>query len=157
MSNESKTATLGMPHGTASSRLRKILLFEVLKRHNENVCVRCDKVIDSVDELSVEHLKPWEGVSAELFWDLNNVAFSHLNCNRPHRYVTENLGNLAKPIVAPEGTAWCGTHKKFLSVDMFYKNKVRANGLGSECKECHDRQQGHGIIRGRISGSVVLM
>jgi hypothetical protein len=85
MGNHEKDVTLGMPHGTAANRLRKILLFECLRRHNENVCVRCQETIGTVDELSIEHIKPWESVSAELFWDLNNVAFSHMVCNRPHR------------------------------------------------------------------------
>lgn len=151
MSNKKKSDTLGMPHGTAGGRLRKNILFHLLKKLNENVCVRCKNLIETVDELSIEHIKPWEGISAELFWDLNNIAFSHMRCNRPHRFVTENLGLLAKPIVAPSGTAWCGTHKKFISVDLFYKNKANANGLGSTCKDCHDRQQGHGKVRGRIS------
>lgn len=85
MGNARKDATLGMSHGTACSKLRKMILFEVLKRHNENVCVRCQKPIFSADELSIEHLKPWEGISAELFWSLDNIAFSHMACNRPHR------------------------------------------------------------------------
>jgi hypothetical protein len=84
MSNEKKSSTLGMPHGTATNRLRKILLFSLLKKHGENLCVRCNSLIDRVEDLSIEHLKPWEGISADLFWDLNNIAFSHLKCNRPH-------------------------------------------------------------------------
>jgi hypothetical protein len=85
MSNEKKSATLGMPHGTAMHRLRKILLFSLLKKLNDNVCFKCSEVIEKVEDLSVEHKKPWEGVSAELFWDIENVAFSHLHCNRPDR------------------------------------------------------------------------
>ena|SRR5712664_1866660 len=83
-SNQKKDATLGMPHGTANNRLRKNILFHLLKKHDENYCVRCEQLIESVDDLSIEHIKPWEGISAELFWDLENIAFSHLHCNRPH-------------------------------------------------------------------------
>lgn len=72
---------LGMSLGTASGRLRKMLLFRQLKKHNENVCSRCKKVIEVIEDLSVEHIKPWENRSADLYWDLDNVAFSHNRCN----------------------------------------------------------------------------
>jgi 5-methylcytosine-specific restriction endonuclease McrA len=85
MSNNSKAVTLGMPHGTACGKLRKNILFHLLKKHGENQCYRCTEPIELVDELSIEHKKPWEGISADLFWDLENVAFSHMRCNRPHR------------------------------------------------------------------------
>lgn len=75
---------LGMPHGTAANRLRKIVLFHVLKKHKENVCFKCGEVIPTVDELSLEHKQPWEGRSAELFWDVENITFSHLRCNKQH-------------------------------------------------------------------------
>lgn len=84
-SNNKKNITLGMPHGTASNRLRKNILFNLLKKHGENVCFKCSEVIDKVEDLSIEHKKPWEGISADLFWDLDNIAFSHMFCNRPDR------------------------------------------------------------------------
>jgi HNH endonuclease len=76
---------LGMSHGSALSKLRKSILFSFIKRLNEDICSRCQKKIDSVDELSIEHVEPWENRSPELFWDLNNIKFSHLKCNRPHK------------------------------------------------------------------------
>jgi hypothetical protein len=85
MSNEKKSATLGMPHGTAMHHLRKNVMFHLLKKLNENVCFKCSAAIEKVEDLSIEHKKPWEGISAELFWDIENVAFSHLHCNRPDR------------------------------------------------------------------------
>src|SRR5216684_3128384 len=81
MSIESQSATLGVPYGRAQKQLRKILLFDLLKRYKENVCARCGNSIRTLKELSVDHLKPWEGISAKLFWDLKNIAFSHLSCN----------------------------------------------------------------------------
>lgn len=129
-SNDKKNATLGMPHGTATYRLRKIILFNLLKRHSENICVRCNKEIENVDDLSVEHIKPWEGVSADLFWDLNNIAFSHMKCNVPHR-----PGGGGVPKTGPEGTNWCFKHKQFLPIDNFNVNKSRWNGLHNLCKD----------------------
>lgn len=76
-----------MPYGTACHRLRKLVLFDLLKRHNENVCYRCGQAIELIDELTMEHKKPWENEDAQLFWSLNNIAFSHEFCNyRAKRY-----------------------------------------------------------------------
>ncbi|SRR6266700_680363 len=131
MSNEKKNATLGMHHGTAAGRLRKILLFDCLQRHNENVCVRCGKTISTADELSIEHLKPWEGVSAELFWDLKNIAYSHLGCNRPHSYPKQT----AKRRIAPPGMVWCYICKDFEPTSEFDKNTARWTGYQAFCRK----------------------
>lgn len=131
MGNENKSAQLGMPFGTACNRLRKIVLFNVLKKHGENICVRCSGVIESVEDLSIEHIKPWENVSVDLFWSLDNVAFSHLHCNVPHSY----QGGTSQRKIAPEGMAWCFGHKRFETVENFSKNKTKWNGLQSECRE----------------------
>ncbi len=80
-SNKAKAEQLGMPFGTASNRLRKMALFSVLERHGENVCYQCDRMIDAAGQLSIEHKKPWLHVTPELFWDLDNIAWSHLSCN----------------------------------------------------------------------------
>jgi len=109
------------------------LLFRQLKKHNENICVRCNKEIEIVEELSVEHIKPWEGISAELFWDLDNVAFSHVKCNVPHRRI--GWAHLRK--VGPEGTAWCIACKIFEPVDSFWKDSTLWNGLQQRCKKTH--------------------
>lgn len=128
-SNAKKDATLGMPYGTATSKLRKFVLFSLLKRHGENVCVRCGKPIESADDLSMEHIKPWEGISAELFWDISNVAFSHLKCNVPHRFP-------GPKIVTPEGTAWCSRHQRALPVNEFFKKTRHDDGYDRHCKAC---------------------
>jgi HNH endonuclease len=142
MSNEHKAETLGMPFGTANGKLRKMILFDLLKRHNENVCVRCHEPILLIEDLSIEHIKPWEGISAELFWDLNNIAFSHLKCNRPCVYRSSGAHRRK---IGPEGTSWCVGHQKFLSVDLFTKNLRHWTGYEQYCKECtgnRDRRNG---------------
>ena len=73
---------LGMPFTTASLRLHRILMFSLAKECNKDNCFRCGKKIESVEEFSIEHKLPWLDVSPELFWDLNNVAYSHLVCNK---------------------------------------------------------------------------
>jgi HNH endonuclease len=128
-----KSAFLGMPHGTATNRLRKLILFDLLERHEENVCFRCSRKIERADELTVEHKRPWEGVSVELFWSLENIAFSHRYCNTPHRYAG---GQARKRKVGPEGTAWCRRCKDFLPVAAFSRNRTRWNGLQAWCDGC---------------------
>lgn len=131
MSNTKKAATLGMPHGTAASRLRKNILFHLLVKLSENVCFKCSKVIDEVDDLSIEHKLPWEGRSAELFWDLDNIAFSHLRCNRQH-----TNGSIVFRKNGPDGTSWCFRCRSFKFVDEFPLDSSRWSGRNSECKDC---------------------
>lgn len=76
-----KDEQLGMPFGTANARLRKMILFNLLKKHGENVCFRCDTHIYTAAELSIEHKEPWLDVDVALFWDVENIAWAHLSCN----------------------------------------------------------------------------
>lgn len=105
-----KSRQLGMPLGTAQGRLRKIVLFSLLARVGENICYRCKNLIESSDELSMEHRQPWLHVSVDLFWDIDNIAFSHHSCNSGSARTDtpaqkERLRNLhaklwAKPVVS---------------------------------------------------------
>ncbi len=128
-SSARKSAFLGMPHGTAVGRLRKQILFMLLEKLDETTCFKCNLPIKTSEELSIEHKLPWEGRSVELFWDLSNIAFSHLKCNTPNKRFAGRI--------YPEGKSWCCTHKQFLSIDSFWKNKGRREGLMSMCKECY--------------------
>lgn len=67
----------------SSNRLRKELLFSLADRLELLLCFRCNEKICNVAQLSIEHKVPWEGAinEEELFYDLENVAFSHLSCN----------------------------------------------------------------------------
>jgi hypothetical protein len=81
--NAKKDALLGESHGTAGNRLRKLLLFSLVQETGRNVCFQCGEQILSADELSIEHKEPWMSAEnpREAFFDLNNIAFSHLSCN----------------------------------------------------------------------------
>lgn len=122
---------LGMSHGAAAGQLRKRILFSLLSRLKENVCFKCGKEISTVDELSIEHKKPWENVSADLFWDLENIAFSHLRCNTAHTY----HGGTPQRRTAPEGFSWCVGHKRLEPIGNFNADKSRWNGLQHYCRE----------------------
>lgn len=78
-----KTEQLGMPHGTANGILRKSIIFNLLCKLEENYCFQCSGMIETVDELSIEHKIPFLDSEdpQDLFFNLNNIAFSHLSCN----------------------------------------------------------------------------
>jgi hypothetical protein len=67
-----------------------------------------------------------------LFWDLENIAFSHLKCNIPDQYKN---GSLNQRKIGEQGTAWCSKHQQFLPVELFSKGS-RWNGFNPWCKEC---------------------
>ena len=84
-----------MNPGTAQGRLVKDLLFKFVLIHYPN-CYHCGKPLTR-ETFSIEHKTPWldSDDPVGLFFDLNNVDFSHLSCNsagaRPSRkkYFTE--------------------------------------------------------------------
>lgn len=144
MSNKRGAEILGMSYSTAIDRLRKNLLFRQLKKYNDNICVRCNLKIEKIEDLSIEHIKPWESSkNAELFWNLNNIAFSHRSCNVPHVY----YGGAGLRKIGPEGTAWCSGHRQYLSIEDFPKDSSRWNGLNGYCKECTNRKSNDGYYK----------
>ena len=81
--NKKKAVQLGMPFGTANAKLRKNILFELVKKLGLDICYQCGGKIESVDTLSIEHKVAWLDSSdpKKFFFDLDNIAFSHLSCN----------------------------------------------------------------------------
>lgn len=81
--NEKKKQQLGMAAGTAQARLRKSLFFNMLVELKKNICFQCSFPITEEADLSIEHKVPWldSGEPNKLFFDLDNIAFSHLKCN----------------------------------------------------------------------------
>lgn len=80
MDRKKASAILGIPFGTAQSRLSRMIMFDLLQRLDEDDCFRCGEKIANIKELSVEHKLPWRD-DPELFWDLDNIAHSHISCN----------------------------------------------------------------------------
>lgn len=78
-----KDRLLGEPHGTASAKLRKALLFKYVVKAGDDSCHRCGKRIESVGDLSIEHRSSWQRADdpRRVFFDLDGIAFSHLKCN----------------------------------------------------------------------------
>jgi len=86
-SSQTKDNFLGIPYGTACNQLRKTLLFKFVKKASGGKikCWDCKKSITKVSDFSIQHKKPWLHEDPDLFWDLRNIAFSHLKCNKPNR------------------------------------------------------------------------
>lgn len=86
---EKRARQLGMNPSTAVGRLRKMVLFNRIKRVGEDVCYRCGEKITNVKDLSLDHKIPWLDNDTTLFWDLDNIAWSHCNCNSLARRTTK--------------------------------------------------------------------
>ena len=82
-SKDKKKEQLGMDCSTAANRLKKQIMFAYVKRCGDDECFRCGEKIESESELSVEHKIPWldSDDPKGLFFDFDNIAFSHLICN----------------------------------------------------------------------------
>lgn len=152
-SNKIKSDQLGMSGGKAQHKLRKMILFMLVQETGRDKCFKCGGLIESVDELSIEHKQPWLHVSPELFWDLDNIAFSHLRCNTPDRpYLTSqaHIGNLYSLKHKDDGTAWCGGCKSYKSIVEFHLNARQPHGVHTQCKDC--RSNIRKTLRASVSG-----
>jgi hypothetical protein len=81
--NKKKAGLLGESGGAAQGKLKKLILYSFICRLEENICFRCGKKIETIEELSIDHKNPWMKAEnpKEAFFDLENIAFSHLSCN----------------------------------------------------------------------------
>lgn len=75
------TEFLGMTDAAARFRLSRLVMFKLAGELGKLVCFQCDDPIQTVEEFSIEHKIPYLWVDVNLYWDLDNVAFSHLLCN----------------------------------------------------------------------------
>jgi hypothetical protein len=82
MGNKQKSDKLNMSFGKASHILRKNIIFMLVQKCNLDVCFRCGGKIE-FESLSIDHKIDWlySQDPKELFFNLDNIAFSHLRCN----------------------------------------------------------------------------
>jgi len=71
---------LGMPLGTAKSKLQKNLIWKLLLRSGDNVCEYCEDWIRTPADMAITHAESWLDNDPSLFWDYDNVAFMHPEC-----------------------------------------------------------------------------
>lgn len=77
---EKKNNFLGVPISKAQYELKRRIIFMLIVESGRIKCYRCGKDL-SVDDYSVEHKKDWLWKDPDLFWDLDNISFSHKKCN----------------------------------------------------------------------------
>lgn len=77
-----KSEQLGMNPSTASHRLVKDILWKLIVDTGNDKCFQCGSEMTR-ENFSIEHKTPW--LDSEdplgLFFDLNNISFSHHSCN----------------------------------------------------------------------------
>jgi len=85
--NKRREKLLGESYNQANRKLWKNVLFMLVKKSRMDRCHVCKRKIKDPYDLTLEHKIPWESSeNPELFYDLDNIAFSHKKCNRPHIY-----------------------------------------------------------------------
>ena len=79
--SDKKRDQLGMNPSTASNRLVKDLLFKYATAAGHK-CHQCGEELTR-ETFSIEHILPWldSDDPTSLFFDLDNIAYSHLKCN----------------------------------------------------------------------------
>lgn len=84
---------LGMSYGSARDKLRVAIMFKLVKLAGLNSCHRCGKPMESANDCTIDHKQHWlhELNSAELFSDVDNIAFSHKSCNTSARRTPAEL------------------------------------------------------------------
>ena len=140
--NALKNKALGMPYGTAASKLRKILLFELSKNQNLDKCFRCGRAIINLEDFSIDHKQSWlfSEDPVKYFFDPTNIAFSHLKCNVlasssgfkvGHSYIRKKEKRLPY-----SSESWCSMCKLSKPISKFGANKSKSNQLATECLDC---------------------
>lgn len=108
-------------------------MFDMAKELGLLVCYRCGEPINAVEEFSIDHKEAWLDKNPKLFWDLQNIAFSHSRCNskasfKPHKVRAHN------------GNSICHRCGKELNKNEFDKKSSRWNGVDFECKKCKSKR-----------------
>lgn len=143
ISNKNKNDFLGMPYGTAMGRLRKKVMLHLLQQLGKDKCFRCGKKIESAKDLSIDHIESWLNKDVDLFWDLNNISFSHLRCNSAAHKMIGGVPRMERP----KGKAWCHVCKKFIDEKLVPNNKCRWHGKQDICNPCRKKKRDGGIYK----------
>lgn len=80
---DKKKMQLGMNPSTAANRLVKDVLWKLIQETRQSSCCKCGDPMTR-DTFSIEHVTPWLDSEdpVRLYFDLENISFSHLRCNR---------------------------------------------------------------------------
>lgn len=120
---------LGEPLGSASQKLTRQKLFDLIVGAGLNNCYRCSKPMSATDFV-LDHKESWMHASdpVKSFWEKENHSWSHFTCNsihtfgRPAKYVKRDYKK-----VKPEKTVNCGFN---LPISMSDSLRDTATSLG---------------------------
>lgn len=132
------TKQLGMSPSKARARLLKMILFDLAHRLNLDTCFQCGKIIEKLEEFTIEHKKPWLHVNPQLYWDIKNIAFSHYICNSAKTRPASSRCDI--------GYHWCNHCKQCLSATMFGRRKQKGYAaLRNYCNPCRTIRRKTGL------------
>jgi hypothetical protein len=74
---------LGMDLAAARKKLVNYILLDFLQQLGQDNCWQCGRKIQSVSDLTIEHIEPWSSSEDPVaaYFDLKNISFSHKSCN----------------------------------------------------------------------------
>lgn len=131
--NKKWKAQLGLCPTSATNRLKKNIIFEYAKRLGLGNCYRCGEEL-SVKDFTIDHKKNWLDIDLNLFWDVDNIAFSHFYCN--------SVNSSSKQALRKRTSKECKECKEFLPLNSFGKTTI--NGFRSYCNPCRINRRREG-------------
>jgi hypothetical protein len=122
---KAKSERLGMSVGTANARLLRDIIFDLISQTGNNFCCHCGKHMTRND-FSIEHKQAWLNSErpVELFFDLENISFSHLRCN------VGEMTNWYK--LTPEALATKTKHRRAWKAEWMRKKRAENPDYGRE-------------------------
>ena len=116
--DHNKTKQLGEPHGTASNKLRKLLLYSLAQQLGLSMCFRCNLPIEHIDQFSIDHKIPWQDSDDPkgLFFSLENIAFSHSSCNSKAGRRLKKYATLAEKANAKR-VSWRNSQRRSYTIE----------------------------------------
>ena len=132
--SKKKTEQLGMNPSTAAGRLIRDILFKYISKVGDNICYRCSKSLTR-ETFSIEHKEPWldSPNPTELYWDLENISFSHKECNSA-------AGKRTNKVHTPPGQSWCWDCKQFKNLEEFPVRSRQNNKRCTKCNAVHKKE-----------------
>lgn len=73
---------LGLTYSASIRKLTRAIMFSLIQKTGLDTCYRCSGEL-LLEDFSIEHKKVWRNQpdAKNLFFDLNNISFSHQACN----------------------------------------------------------------------------
>lgn len=130
-----KSGTLGMPISKASHRLNRDLIYWMGLKLGLMVCYRCGKDIDR-ESFTIDHKVDWlhSDAPVEVFFDLENIAFSHHTCNAAAGTGGSRRAALTRQPIEHHREKGREYKKKYMQ-DPVYRRKTRTGNLKHKQKQ----------------------